>query len=195
MSMRCEPLFELRSYAAHPGQRDTLIDMFESIFLDAYQASGARILGTFRALDDPDRWVWIRAFANAASRGQVLRDFYAGEVWKRHAAACNNLIADVAAAILLRAIDPRSFAALCVPPAETPPSQSVYELAIRPLAAGEVPVATATFVTDRSENSYPRQPVRSDSVVVMLRRLGSVTAHAANAEVMRLAPSSRSALR
>ena len=45
MSTRRDSLFELRSYSARPGQRDALIGMFESLFLDAYQASGARIGG------------------------------------------------------------------------------------------------------------------------------------------------------
>ncbi len=193
MSTQHRALFELRSYSARPGQRDALIDMFESIFLDAYQASGAQILGTFRSLDDPDRWVWIRAFEDAASRGQVLERFYGGEVWKRNAAACNALIADVAEAFLLRAAGPQSLTALCVPPPEAPLPDSVYELAIHPVT--QRPAPPASFVTDRSENTYPRQRVRSDSVFVTLKRGTSSTAYAANVEVMHLAPTARSALR
>ena len=71
---------------------------------------------------------------------------------------------------------------------------------IYPLAEGQMPGPTATFITDRSENFYPRQPVRSDSVSVTLTRLASMAARETHAfvgklEVMRLAPSSRSALR
>lgn len=200
MSTRRDSLFELRSYSAQPGQRDALIGMFVSLFLDAYQASGARILGTFRSLDDPDRWVWIRAFADARSRGRVLDNFYGGEVWKRNAKACDALIANVGEAILLRAVRAEDLDELFAPPSGTPVPDSLYELVIYSLAAGQMLGPTATFITDRSENSYPRQPVRSDSVSVTLTRLASMAAlethaFAGKVAVMRLAPASRSALR
>lgn len=161
-------LFELRSYVARPGRRDELIDMFERIFLDAYEVAGARIVGTFRALDDPDRWVWIRAFADAASRGAALRAFYGGEIWLRNATACDALIANVAEALLLRDV--------CVAPRG----------------------ALAAFVSDDSENTYPRQPARSGQVYVMLTRLAShleIETRTARVEVMRVLPTARSALR
>ena len=151
MSTRRDSLFELRSYAAQPGQRDALIGMFESLFLDAYQASGARI-------------------------------------------------ANVEEAILLRAVRADDFDELFAPPSGTPVPDSLYQLVIYSLAEGHMPGPTASFITDRSENSYPRQPVRSDSVCVTLTRLASMAARETHAfigklEVMRLAPSSRSALR
>ena len=109
--------------------------MFERIFLDAYEACGASIVGTFRSLDDPDRWVWIRAFPDAASRGRALAAFYEGEIvdvaTPRRAIA---LIAHVAAAMLLRA-------------APVAPATG---------AADRLRRATS------SENTYPRQPVRAE---------------------------------
>jgi hypothetical protein len=160
-------LFELRSYAAHAGKRDELIDMFERIFLDAYEACGASIVGTFRSLDDPDRWVWIRAFPDAAARGLALAAFYEGETWRCNAEACDRLIAQVAAALLLRAV-------------RAPPG------------------ALMAFASDGSVNTYPRQPVRAEPVFVTITRRAShleIATHAARVEVMRLAPTARSALR
>jgi hypothetical protein len=161
-------LFELRSYTAHPGRRDELIGMFERVFLDAYEAAGARILGTFRSLDEPDRWVWIRAFADPASRGRALSAFYEGEVWRRNADACDALIASVDEARLLRQAHVTTVGAV------------------------------VAFVSDSSENCYPRQPVRADSVYVTLTRCAShleLAKRAAQVEVMRLVPTPRSALR
>lgn len=161
-------LFELRSYVAHAGKRDELIDMFERIFLDAYESSGASIVGTFRSLDDPDRWVWIRAFADAVGRGLALRAFYEGEVWMLNAEACDRLIANVGEALLLREVR-------------------------APLVG-----TLMAFVSDDSKNTYPRQPVRAGAVLVTIARCEShieIATHADRVEVMRLAPTARSALR
>jgi hypothetical protein len=51
----CSPIVELRQYALHPGQRDTLIDLFDREFVESQEALGARIIGQFRDLDHPDR--------------------------------------------------------------------------------------------------------------------------------------------
>ena len=42
-----------------------------------------RILGTFRDLDDPDQFVWLRGFADLASRAPALEAFYTGSIWAR----------------------------------------------------------------------------------------------------------------
>src|SRR5262245_45891823 len=137
-------LFELRNYRAHPGQRERLIAMFEDVFLDAYEASGTRVIGTFRSLEEPDRWVWIRAFPDAASRGTALRNFYDGDTWRRHAEACNATIADIAPAWLLRESRAGIVAALM----RAAPS-AYYEIAVYPLDAESG--SDATFVSDHSE--------------------------------------------
>ena len=43
-----------------------------------------RIIGQFRDLDNPDRFVWLRGFPDMATRAQVLQAFYGGPVWKAH---------------------------------------------------------------------------------------------------------------
>ena len=209
-------LFELRSYRAQPGRRDELIGMFEDVFLDAYQAGGARIVGTFRSLDEPDRWVWMRAFADAASRGPALEQFYGGSVWRRRAAACNALIADVSEALLLREAAPGDLGSRSAPPPGASPPDCVYTVSVYPLARDaedgfaalmdREPKLVAIFVSDHGANSFPRQAVRAGSVGVTFRRFASAAAAAiapdpgpsnrlAPPEVLRLAPSARSALR
>lgn len=203
-------LFELRSYLAEPGQRDVLMGMFEDMFLDAYQAGGTRIVGTFRSLDESDRWVWMRAFPDAASRGARLGNFYGGDVWKRNATACNATILDIAEALLLRELDPGKLGEPCAPPTGSPTPDRVYGLAIHPID-GQDPAslaellgagAIASFVSDHQENSFPRQAVRAASVVVALSQFESLDAArawrkdiAAPGETMLLAPSARSGLR
>src|SRR5690349_2061035 len=59
-SMTDDNILELRQYTLHKGGRDTLIRIFEASFLEPQNAAGAHIFGTFRDLDDPDRFVWLR---------------------------------------------------------------------------------------------------------------------------------------
>ena len=66
-----------------------------------------RILGTFRDLDDPDQFVWLRGFDDLASRAPALEAFYSGSVWKAHSAAANATMVDVDNVLLLRPADGR----------------------------------------------------------------------------------------
>ncbi|MDT8998096.1 NIPSNAP family protein [Paucibacter sp. APW11] len=95
-------LIELRQYRCRPGQRDAMMAMFEHHFRPAYAQAGARILGSFAAQEQPDLWVWLRAFDTPAARPAVLERFYGGAVWRQHGQACNALLADTREARLLR---------------------------------------------------------------------------------------------
>ena len=70
------PVVELRQYTLRPGQRDVLIDLFDQEFVESQEAAGMTIVGQFRDLDDPDRFVWIRGFASMPSRARALASFY-----------------------------------------------------------------------------------------------------------------------
>src|SRR5687767_8691250 len=82
-------VIELRQYTLHPGRRDRLIELFEREFIEPQEVLGMRVLGTFRDIDDPDRFVWLRGFDGMASRGEALPAFYGGPVWERHRDAAN----------------------------------------------------------------------------------------------------------
>src|SRR5258708_4532773 len=53
---------ELRQYTLRGGRREDLISLFEREFIESQEALGVRVLGIFRDLDDPDRFVWTRGF-------------------------------------------------------------------------------------------------------------------------------------
>src|SRR6202162_2076120 len=72
----CCSLIELRQYTLHAGQRDVLIRLFDREFIETQEALGIAVIGQFRDLDRPDRFVWIRGFVNADARGQELAAFY-----------------------------------------------------------------------------------------------------------------------
>lgn len=182
-------LFELRTYETRPGRRDDLIAMFEQTFLDAYESNGARILATWRDLDDPDRWTWIRAFRDAPARGAALAGFYESAAWKAGSRACNATIAKTRSALLLRlfsgsaiaAAPRRSSAAKSIIVADIHVLPARSEAAFAAFFTSEVAPALrdlgaapfATLLTDRSENTFPRQRVRKATTFVTLTRFVS----------------------
>lgn len=185
---------ELRAYRTQPGCRDALIDMFEGRFLDTYEQCGAAIPGSFRTPEDPDRWVWLRAFRDPQARRDALEAFYSSAAWLAGREACNATIADTRDAWLLReAGSPESV------PASTPASPPagaagcfLFELH-RPTARdsagfvrawqamalpfsmelGAVPLLQ--WVEDRRENLYPRQPLRRGAAFVVLTRFADAS--------------------
>ena len=93
---------ELRQYELVPGRRDTLIELFEREFVESQEALGIHLVGTFVDLDNPDRFVWMRAFANHAVRNEALPGFYYGPVWKAHRDEANATMVDSDNVLLLR---------------------------------------------------------------------------------------------
>ena len=79
-------IVELRQYAMKPGRVDDLIHLFDQHFLSGQEQVGMTMIGQFRNLDDPDRFVWLRGFPDMKSRQQSLEAFYNGPVWTEHRA-------------------------------------------------------------------------------------------------------------
>ena len=97
----CCAVVDLRQYTLHPGERDTLIEVFDDHFVEGQEAAGMHIAGQFRDLDDPDRFVWIRGFADLPTRAEALNAFYYGPIWREHAATANTTMIDSDNALLL----------------------------------------------------------------------------------------------
>ncbi|MGW3360813.1 NIPSNAP family protein [Streptomyces bungoensis] len=95
-------IVELRQYTLHPGARETLIELFEREFVTGQRAVGITVGGRFRDLDDPDRFVWLRAFPDMVQRRRALEAFYTGSVWQRHRDAANATMIDSDDVLLLR---------------------------------------------------------------------------------------------
>lgn len=95
-------IVELRQYTLHPGRRDELISLFEDNFVESQEACGIRLIGLFRDLDNPDRFVWLRGFPDMPTRAAALVEFYDGPVWKQHRSAANATMIDSDNVLLLR---------------------------------------------------------------------------------------------
>jgi hypothetical protein len=192
------PVAELRQYTLRPGQRDVLIELFDREFVESQEAAGMAIVGQFRDLDDPDRFVWIRGFGSMPARAEALASFYGGPVWKQHAAAANATMIDSDNVLLLRPATAESGfpePATPRPPAGQPgtaaPScllvtlcsrdrpfdeafTSFFEREARPLLteAGAAPLAW--LQTEYAENTFPALPVRAgEHVFAWLARFPS----------------------
>jgi hypothetical protein len=192
--MPADTIYEFRDYTLQPGQRDVLIDLFEREFIEPQEALGAHVRATFRDLDNPDRFVWIRSFADAQSRYAALDGFYTGSVWQTRRSAANATIIDSDNVLQLR---PASGA---LPAAPGPPIgatafpcammlATIYypknETAFHARFAAEIELRLrelqgapfATFATEHAPNAYPRLPVRDDTVLLTLTRFASANVY------------------
>lgn len=95
-------VLELRQYTLHRDQREALIALFEQHFIEPQNALGAHVIGTFRDLDDPDRFVWLRGFQDMPTRQKSLEAFYGGPIWQAHRQAANATMVDSDNVLLLR---------------------------------------------------------------------------------------------
>jgi hypothetical protein len=178
---------ELRQYTLRGGRRDELISLFEREFIEPQEAVGAKILGTFRDLDDPDRFVWMRGFRDMAQRHAALDAFYTGPVWRANRNAANATILD-SDNVLLLSLLPNS-AGLLEPHRSTPNGivrisvhnlagvssdsfQELFNTTMHPLIAEAGGTVLATLASETQPNDFTRLPVREhESVFVWITQL------------------------
>ncbi|MFI5838644.1 NIPSNAP family protein [Catenuloplanes sp. NPDC051500] len=196
-------LIELRRYALHPGAREDLISLFDREFLESQDEVGAVVLGQFRDLDDPDRFVWLRGFASMAARRAALEAFYGGPVWTKHRRDANRTMVAWDDVLLLRTVTPFTPDTGARPPVGAPSPDTVLRLTVRYADAPfdtvpEVPSSLLTLVSADEENDYPALPVRTgEHVAAALTRdaFDPATLPPGRTEHLRLAPTGRSWLR
>jgi hypothetical protein len=187
-----ETVVELRQYTLRGGQRDTLIAMFEERLLGPQNALGAHVVGTFRDVDDPDRFVWIRTFRDMAARREALAAFYGGPVWLANRTAANATMLDSDNVLLLRPAGPGQgfvahagrtagdeiIGAVIYSLGSVDALQFVqfFERSVLPrlTAAGVQPIAR--LVSEETPNNFPRLPVREDRAFVWCARWPSPAA-------------------
>jgi hypothetical protein len=210
-------IIEFRQYTLHPGKRDVLIELFEREFIEAQEDAGMTVLGSFRDLERPDRFVFLRSFPDMPARRAALEAFYdRGVVWKANRDAANATLIDSDNVLLLRTVGgpphlrPRPEKGTSALPA----SLFVASIYSRDSAFVDTKVApssrlVALFSTEYSENNYPRLPTRTGEHVVVtlcrfedladyrmhLQELPALGRVAATPEHLILAPTARSSLR
>jgi hypothetical protein len=174
------PVVELRQYTLKPGQRDVLIQLFDRELVETQESVGIAVLGQFRDLDDPDRFVWLRGFEGMPQRAEALGRFYGGPVWKAHRAQANATMIDFDDVLLLRPLTASAFPAVARPPvAHTMPPTSLvlvtlyyrdnpfdeefrdfFDRRVRPVLVDTGAAPVACLQTEPAENTFPALPVR-----------------------------------
>ena len=182
------PIVELRQYTLHPGRRDELIELFDREFVETQEAVGIQVIGQFRDLDEPDRFVWLRGFNDMSARKQSLHAFYGGPVWKAHRDAANATMIDSDNVLLLRPARPISgftlnhserrasdkntarngFVSAMIHYFDSAVDSdfiTYFENKIKPILIDAGALILAYFVTEDSANNFPALPVRENENV------------------------------
>jgi quinol monooxygenase YgiN len=203
---------ELRQYKIVHGKRDEMIRLFESAFIESQEETGIRIVGSFRDIDDPNRFVWLRSFDSMTARGRALNDFYYGPVWKARRGEANPLLADNDNVLLLRnAGTDLAF----IGQVERPPKDSIatrpaglvvvtiyylwkapeegfaafFHTQMRPTLDSAGLRTVAALTQEGSPNNFPQLPIRSgEKLFVWITRTDSLAQYDAAVRQLKQMP-------
>ena len=194
------PIVELRQYTLHRGKRDVLIELFDRAFIESQEELGMTVIGQFRDMDDPDRFVWLRGFPDMTTRAESLQAFYGGPIWKANRDAANATMIDSDNVLLLRPAQTGS--GFSTDLAHRPSRDAtgsgpgrvvaaIYSLEagaegaiaehfnrhVMPALMDEGGAVLALFVTEPSVNTFPALPIReNESVFVWFAGFGNAAA-------------------
>jgi len=198
----CCNVLELRQYTLYPGRQDLFVDLFDRVFADPLDATGMTVVGQFRDLDRPDRFVWMRGFQTMAARARELAAFYDSDLWHAHRSDANASIADSDNVLLLEPASP-SLRFKDVPPrpsaADTTASSglfvvtlydakpemlasfgALFERSLRARMEAAGGTTLATYVTSAQPNNFPRLPIRmGEHIYIWVARFKDTQAYAA----------------
>jgi len=192
---RCCAVVELRQYTLVPGRFDDFAKLFEDEFVDPLEATGMTVIGQFRDLDDPNRFVWLRGFRDMPARAEALEAFYGGPLWKARRDAANANFTDTDNVLLLRPVaasggidlgglkrpavgagasEDRGLVMVTVYSLDAASANAFpafFEQQLRPALARSGIVVAAAFETEARPNNFPRLPVREgERVFVWITR-------------------------
>jgi hypothetical protein len=172
-------VLELRNYLLNPATTDKFIRYFNDHFVDSQNALQGHVLGTFTVEDHDDRFFWMRGFNNMAVRGDFLRAFYDGPIWKGYGKDANKMMIDSDQVHLLRPLqsspadksnvdalnsNAKKFIVIDYYFAKDGQLENLINLFKREYlpALQQQALHPSLWVTEMSENNYPRLPVIQD---------------------------------
>ncbi|NEW70023.1 NIPSNAP family protein [Streptomyces rhizosphaericus] len=209
-------VIELRQYTLRPGRREELIELFDREFIETQEETGMLVLGQFRDLDEPDRFVWLRGFEDMAVRHRALTAFYDGPVWAEHGPQASATMADSDDVLLLRPLTagsgftvrpshrprpgapaPEGFVSATVwsfPPGQ-PEGIALIRHGLLPALHETGPAPLAALTTETAHNTFARLPVRTgENAAVVFTCYPDESAHRRHMAEMRTHPRTREIL-
>ena len=180
-----QTVVELRQYTLRPGRREVLVELFDAKLIESQEAVGISVIGQFRDLDRPDRFVWLRGFENLDERTRSLGEFYGGPVWRAHSAEANATMVDTDDVLLLRPAGPGSAfrlngadrsedaagfveaTILHLDGADQRSAVHGLEQVVAPAIAESGGKLLGYFVTEPARNTFPALPVREGADVLV----------------------------
>ncbi len=191
------PIVELRHYTLHPGQRETLIELFDREFLEGQESVGIKVIGQFRNLDNTNSFVWLRGFDDMQTRQQALTNFYAGPIWQAHRNAANATMIDSDNVLLLKParmtsgfrleqtrptldanVIPDGLVVIGIAYLTQAADDAIFEYfeqSLMPFLNQTGAQVLASFVTEPSKNTFPKLPVPNEHVFAWVSRFANLT--------------------
>ena len=75
-------IVEVRRYRIKPGRRDEFIRFFETRSIPALRSYGMKVLGPLVDVENPNAFVFLRAFPSLEARDSMKEAFYGSDLWK-----------------------------------------------------------------------------------------------------------------
>jgi hypothetical protein len=75
-------IVEVRTYRIKAGERDRFLAFFARVAVPLQRSKGMGVAGPFVDLEDPDVFVWLRAFPSLEARDRMKHALYEGPEWK-----------------------------------------------------------------------------------------------------------------
>ncbi|MEV8533860.1 NIPSNAP family protein [Streptomyces sp. NPDC051211] len=211
-------VIELRQYTLRRRRRDELIELFDREFIETQEEAGMSVLGQFRDLDDPDRFVWLRGFRDMAARHRALTAFYGGPAWSEHGPHANDTMIDSDDVLLLRpvpagsgfTVSPAARPPAARPPVGAPPpdrfvAATVWSFppgrqdgialirdGLLPVLKETGPAPLAFLATEPAHNTFSRLPVRTgENVAAVFTSYPDENAHRRHLDDLQAHPLTR----
>jgi hypothetical protein len=170
---------ELRNYLLKPGKRDEFIRYFKDHFVESQNVLGAHTPGLFRIKNEDDRFFWIRGFDNMPERSRFLPAFYGGEAWKEFGPAANDMMLEWHNVHLVKPITakstafPKGKAVFVIDYYKAKDNQrnklvDLFNTTYIPLLNQLNISSTTLWVSEMTENDFPRLPVYQDENLLVV---------------------------
>lgn len=98
-------IVEVRRYRILPGRREEFLELFLERGVPAQLAHGMKIMGPLADVENPNAFVFLRAFPSLQARDEMKAAFYGGPLWKNELEAIAMPMIDSYDVVLTETVD------------------------------------------------------------------------------------------